>query len=130
GEFSPAELDRAHNWCVRQVTAALTDYEERQEARDEEGRGARRASADDDEREERSVWRRTRACLESEGVALPRPGEDEAGARELGSDEGVDGRTLEEAPTLDREDDALLLRIWQRTRGPLRRGQNAKEALV
>lgn len=130
GEFASAELDRAHSWCVRQITAALTHYEERQEARDEEGRGARRASADDDEQEGRFEWRRTRASLESEGVALPRPGEDEAGARELGGDEGVDGRTLEEAPTLDREDDTLLLRIWQRTRGPLRRGQNAKEALV
>lgn len=41
----------------------------------------------------------------------------------------IDGLDLEDRATLDREDDSMLLRLLQRVRGPLRRGQNTKEAL-
>lgn len=41
----------------------------------------------------------------------------------------VDGLDLEDRATLDREDDTLLLRLLQRVRGPLRKGQSGKEAL-
>ncbi len=41
----------------------------------------------------------------------------------------IDGLDLEERPALDREDDSLLLRLLQRVRGPLRRGQNTKEPI-
>lgn len=43
---------------------------------------------------------------------------------------GVDGAELEVGPTLDREDDTLLLRLVQKLRGPLMRGTKGKEALV
>lgn len=43
---------------------------------------------------------------------------------------GVDGAELEVGPTLDREDDTLLLRLIQKLRGPLMRGTKGKEALV
>lgn len=49
---------------------------------------------------------------------------------------GIDGLEVEEEPTLDREDDSLLLLLWQRLRGPLLRPpskdgkDNGKEALV
>ena len=42
---------------------------------------------------------------------------------------GVDGAILDEAVTLDREDDTLMLRIAQRMQGPLRKGRT-KEPLV
>ncbi len=43
------------------------------------------------------------------------------GDRSKGAVTGVDGRDESEAPTLDREDDAILLRLVQRLEGPLRR---------
>lgn len=43
---------------------------------------------------------------------------------------GIDGARVDEQATLDREDDALLLRLCQRLRGPLLRGAKNKEALV
>jgi DNA helicase-2/ATP-dependent DNA helicase PcrA len=43
---------------------------------------------------------------------------------------GIDGREIDEHATLDREDDALLLRLYQKLIGPLRRGTTGKEALV
>ncbi|MBN2195006.1 MAG: ATP-binding domain-containing protein [Polyangiaceae bacterium] len=43
---------------------------------------------------------------------------------------GIDGRELDELAALDREDDALLLRLYQRLRGPLLRGGRRREALV
>jgi DNA helicase-2/ATP-dependent DNA helicase PcrA len=43
---------------------------------------------------------------------------------------GIDGRQLEEATTLDREDDTLLLRLHQRLKGPLMRSPRSKEALI
>jgi DNA helicase-2/ATP-dependent DNA helicase PcrA len=43
---------------------------------------------------------------------------------------GIDGREIDEHATLDREDDALLLRLYQKLIGPLRRGATGKEALV
>jgi DNA helicase-2/ATP-dependent DNA helicase PcrA len=44
--------------------------------------------------------------------------------------QGVDGLDLDEAAMLDREDDALLLRLIQRQMGPLMRGTKGREALV
>jgi DNA helicase-2/ATP-dependent DNA helicase PcrA len=46
------------------------------------------------------------------------------------SHQGVDGYHVDEGAVLDREDDTLLLRLLQRLQGPLKRGQNSKEALV
>lgn len=58
---------------------------------------------------------------EAEGRAEEVEGED---AR------AIDGFELEDRATLDREDDTLLLRLLQLVHGPLRKGQNGKEALV
>jgi DNA helicase-2/ATP-dependent DNA helicase PcrA len=43
---------------------------------------------------------------------------------------GVDGREVEEKFAFDREDDAILLRLCQRLRGPLLRNTKGREALV
>lgn len=128
GQFTSAELDRVHAWCVRNVTRAVTEAEERAEAQAAaEERGGPRGARDGKRREE---GERRGEVLDVEELGLPRGGDDGDGPRELGFDEGIDGQDLEERATLDREDDTLLLRLLQRTRGVLRRGQNAKEALV
>lgn len=57
-----------------------------------------------------------------EGIEEQRPSEDDE-AR------AVDGLDLDDRPTLDREDDTLLLRLHQLIKGPLRKGQTGKEAL-
>ncbi len=128
GHFTTAELDRVHAWCVRHVSRAVTEVEERGEAQAAaEERGGPRSKRDGKRREDGEQ----RAVLDAEDLGLPRSRGDEGeGPREFGFDEGVDGQDLEERATLDREDDTLLLRLLQRTRGVLRRGQNAKEALV
>jgi DNA helicase-2/ATP-dependent DNA helicase PcrA len=57
---------------------------------------------------------------------------DDAKDRERESEDdyaAIDGKELEEQATLDVEDDTLLLALWQRLRGPLRRG-GSKDALV
>ncbi|MCH2108027.1 MAG: ATP-binding domain-containing protein [Polyangiaceae bacterium] len=86
-EFRQGELERAHAWCVKSIQRALTEMEEREEAKED-----RDARGDDDYR-------------------------------------AIDGLDLEDRATLDREDDTLLLRLLQRVRGPLRKGQAGKEAL-
>ncbi len=68
-------------------------------------------------RHERGDKKRSQADAESDA-------EDEARNR------GVDGAEIEVGPTLDREDDTLLLRLIQKLRGPLMRGTKGKEALV
>ncbi len=135
GDFAEGDLDRVHAWCVRHVSRALTDLEERAEAREEreargeerrEERKATRERFDEDVEEMRETEREERRT--------ERRGEDEDsdadGPEELRYDEGIDRRELEEKSTIDREDDTLLLRFVQRLRGSLRRGQVVKEALV
>lgn len=99
GEFTEAQLDRAHKWCAGQAALAMLESEERLEE------GVR----------PRKPRRETSESEHDEGDI---------------SRAGIDGREVEEGATLDREDDTLLLRLLQRLRGPLKRGQNTKEALV
>lgn len=49
----------------------------------------------------------------------PEPEEGAEAEEDQYSELAVDGGELEEAATLDREDDSLLLLLWQRLRGPL-----------
>jgi len=57
-----------------------------------------------------------------EDVQEARKGDSQPPAREaLESDVGIDGRDETESVLLDWEDDALLLRLYQRLRGPLQR---------
>lgn len=131
GQFTSGELDRVHAWCVKHVTRAVSDAEERLEAQaaTEERRGLR-GKREGKPREDGGE--RSETVIDAEEIGLPRrrDPDSDGSPRELGFDEGIDGQDLEERPTLDREDDTLLLRLLQRTRGSLRRGQNAKEALV
>lgn len=108
GEFTEAQLDRAHKWCAGQAALAMFESEEHIE------QGTRQQSL-----RQRKPKRDAKRDAKQETV-------DEGDI----SRSGIDGRDVEEGATLDREDDTLLLRLMQRLRGPLKRGQNNKEALV
>jgi DNA helicase-2/ATP-dependent DNA helicase PcrA len=102
GVLSVFELDRAHAWCVARCSAIITATEEPTEASDRDSDyGARSPMSE---------------SLDING--------------ENGPSQGIDGRALDEAIGLDREDDSLLLRLVQRQLGPLMRGTKGKEALV
>lgn len=66
----------------------------------------------------------------SEASESAEPREREAPSEQEDGPRAIDGLELEERATLDREDDTLLLRLLQLIRGPLRKGQNGKEALT
>lgn len=94
--LSPAELESAHRWCSRKCPLLVASVEERL-SRERDGR----------EKGERE-----------EGRSEPPPPRDDDDRSE-----GIDGAAETEPPRLDREDDAILLRLVQRMWGPLRRGR-------
>lgn len=111
--FRPGEVERAHQWCVKQCNRVIGELEERIEALAE--------AQNREDPEERSERRKRR-------------GDDDGGSRsdDEPADEplrAIDGLDIEDRATLDREDDTLLLRLLQLVRGPLRRGQASKETL-
>jgi DNA helicase-2/ATP-dependent DNA helicase PcrA len=72
--------------------------------------------------------RRIGAVLDEMEAREEREEREEAGIAEsevLDFEMGVDGAEERQPATLDWEDDALLLRLYQRLRGPLRRGKDA-----
>src|SRR5690606_15183407 len=78
-----------------------------------------------------------RAAAEDDGENAPRRARPKKEADDDGDDErpsrplaGIDGREISERAALDVEDDALLLRLWQRLRGPLTRNAGSREPVV
>jgi DNA helicase-2/ATP-dependent DNA helicase PcrA len=103
GEWSDGQLAAAFRWCVLrcgEVMAALEGNE------DEPRRGSKDKDSFDGESGSRSGKRSEPARPVREA---------------LESDVGADGRDEAETVLLDWEDDALLLRLHQRLRGPLQR---------
>ena len=100
GALSAEDLDEAHKWCAMRIGSAVNEMEAR-------------AGITEEKKEERD----SRKSLEEEEAAEVDPDEE----RERRT--GIDGRDEEEEAraTLDHEDDTLLLRLWQRMRGPLRK---------
>lgn len=98
GVLDDNELDAAVRWCVQRTAEVVGDVEQRREQGDAEPkrRGAKQR-------------------------------DDEGEAEEEDDDEemrvGVDGVEEKQTALLDREDDALLLRLVQRLRGPLMKGR-------
>lgn len=91
------ELESAHAWCARKCPLTVASVEE-QLAREREGRNRGKSEP-------------------------PPPRDDDDDDRS----QGIDGAMEVEPPQLDREDDTILLRLYQRMWGPLMRG---KEKLV
>jgi len=98
--LSAADFHEALAWCATRISGAVNEMEARADVAEEkkEEREARRPNEEE-------------AAVESEP--------DEERERRT----GIDGRDEDEESraTLDREDDTLLLRLWQRMRGPLRK---------
>lgn len=144
GELSRAEVEAAVRWSAEQVTrwvvADNSDVDEESSARVE--RTAQRAEARKQRQTERARRRIGDEELEPEAMALDEDrgaakshgGHGGHGGRDDGDHDhdrepdfendrsvGADGRREEELPpAIDREDDALLLRLYVRKRGPLR----------
>jgi DNA helicase-2/ATP-dependent DNA helicase PcrA len=115
GQFTPGEINKAHEWCATQSALVLLEAEQLQEA-------AAARSAQDKEKDKAGEKPARRAERQESGGA-----EGEAGT------EGHEPDGPEEEPTeeaqLDPEDDTLLLRLSQRLKGPLLRPGAGQEAL-
>jgi DNA helicase II / ATP-dependent DNA helicase PcrA len=128
GDFSATELDRALEWCTHRCMLAVAEVDRRREGEghehghDHDGHGKRRKSK---RPPGGGAGSRGRSVLENAEARAERGPDDEPS----GPTHGVDGAAIEDTAGLDREDDALILRLLQRLRGPLLRG-TGKEALV
>jgi DNA helicase-2/ATP-dependent DNA helicase PcrA len=110
--FSAGELERAHTYCAARVSEVLEEVAQS---------------------EERKADRAARAAEPGDDPAPRRKRRDEDEDEEREEDEmshGVDGRQVEEGARLDVEDDALLLRLSQRLRGPLTKSSVSKEPIL
>jgi DNA helicase II / ATP-dependent DNA helicase PcrA len=101
--LSSAELTRAETWCAARASELLREVDDASESETPE-----RDKHDKRDRHDRH----------------DRHDDHHAPSH------GVDGREVEEKFAFDREDDALLLRLCQRLRGPLLRSTKGREALV
>jgi DNA helicase-2/ATP-dependent DNA helicase PcrA len=115
GELSPAEIDRAHAACANRIGEVLEEVSLREERKAERARRAEDESEDDE--------RRPRSRQRDED-------DDEPSDEERELRHGVDGSDVDDSARLDLEDDALLLRLSQRLRGPLTRNAASKEPVI
>ncbi|MEB2311937.1 MAG: ATP-binding domain-containing protein [Sorangiineae bacterium] len=125
GDFTEGELDRAHAWSAARSADLGALLERRADER--EARAERRAEAALERSDDRD--RDFDERLDEER----RRGHDGGARGPDGTDEptrGADGEALEASAALDREDDAILLRLTQKLRGALRSGAKNKEPLV
>jgi DNA helicase-2/ATP-dependent DNA helicase PcrA len=128
GDFSAGELDRVLEWCTHRCMLAVAEVDRRREGEHEHGHD--REGHGKGRRKSRrpppgGAGSRHRSVLEAAEARAERGPDDEPS----GPTHGVDGAAIEDSAGLDREDDALILRLLQRLRGPLLRG-TGKEALV
>lgn len=115
GELSANDIDRAHAFCAARIGDVLEEVSLREERKAER---ARKAEEEGDEPE-----RRPKSRQKDDEDDEPRD-ED----RELR--QGIDGRDVDDSARLDPEDDALLLRLSQRLRGPLTRNAASKDPVI
>ncbi|MBL8605429.1 MAG: ATP-binding domain-containing protein [Myxococcales bacterium] len=144
GAFSRAEIDAAVRWNTEHVTRwVVADTSEEEDEgggggenkADREARRSERKARRNERLEERAARRIGDEDLESEEIVADAgrdavredraqgrfDDDDEGGGREHDPFMGADGvREEEAASAVDFEDDALLLRLYQRKRGPLR----------
>ncbi|MFZ5897414.1 MAG: 3'-5' exonuclease [Myxococcota bacterium] len=106
--LSTAELTRAHAYASARISEVLEELAQKEERR------AERADAEPEEE------RRPKKKSSDEDDDAP----------EEDRNQGIDGREIEEGARLDLEDDALLLRLSQRLRGPLTRNASSKEPVL
>lgn len=139
------DLNSSMRWCADKCALAIAEIEARRE--DGAPKAVRKTSKSKGDEEEESPEASAAedasqrlidedAAPQKRLVARRRGGDDDDG-RSGGDDDdddrsvGVDGAQEQESAKLDREDDALILRIIQRLRGPLLKshGKGAAERL-
>ncbi|MFN7701280.1 MAG: 3'-5' exonuclease [Deltaproteobacteria bacterium] len=126
-DLDAEDLASAHRWCVDKCGLVLAELDQK---RDEGGLKPRKserpgAAEDGDDKEKDDDPSLRFVDGETPGkklVARRRSSEDDGEEEDDDRSVGIDGAEEVEAAKLDREDDALLLRITQRLRGPLLRG--------
>ncbi|UJR80191.1 ATP-binding domain-containing protein [Sandaracinus amylolyticus] len=123
GEIEPDDLRTAVNWCIERCGTVMGELEVRRDEGDRaKEKRESKAPADD---VQRAI---DEEVPQPKLVARKRGGgdDDEDDDGDDGEDDrtvGIDGAIETEPPKLDREDDALLLRLVQRLRGPLVKGR-------
>lgn len=108
--LTTTELTRAHTWASARVSEVLEELAHKEERRAER--------ADAEPGDERPAKKKRSAD------------EDDEDRHEEDRNQGIDGRQVDEGARLDIEDDALLLHLSQRLRGPLTRNSASKEPVL
>jgi DNA helicase-2/ATP-dependent DNA helicase PcrA len=114
GVFHAGELTRAANWSAARIGELIEHVSERAE---QKALRAERAGRDDDD-----PPRRSKKSEDDD--------DEHGGGSEPATLHGIDGREVAEGAALDVEDDALLLRLSQKLRGPLTRGVSSREPVL
>lgn len=116
GELDEDDLRTAMKWCNERCGAVLAEIETRRDEAEHATDAKKRGEEQDPDSE--------RPALKL--VHRKRGGGDDDGDLDDDDDDrsmGVDGAAESEPARLDREDDALFLRLYQRLRSPLMRGK-------
>ncbi|MGC4088364.1 MAG: 3'-5' exonuclease [Polyangiaceae bacterium] len=108
--LTAVELTRAHTYTSARISEVLEEVAQKEERR------AERADAAE--------------ASEERKPKKPKKDEDDDERPDDEHHQGIDGRELDEGARLDLEDDALLLRLSQRLRGPLTRSAVSKEPVM
>lgn len=121
GDLDREDLATALRWCGERCALVIAELERRRdEGAKPEDHDAKRTSAIEDEPSLRVLDEEPAPAKRL--VARRKASDDDDQEDEDDRSVGVDGLEEHESAKLDREDDALLLRITQRLRGPLLRG--------
>ncbi|MBN8613497.1 MAG: ATP-binding domain-containing protein [Deltaproteobacteria bacterium] len=126
-DLDAEDLASAHRWCVDKCGLVLAELEQK---RDEGGLKVKKSDKGGDDEEDTRKGEDDPSLRFVDGeqpakkLVVRRKGSDDDDQDDDDDDRsvGVDGAEEQESAKLDREDDALLLRITQRLRGPLLRG--------
>ena len=127
-DLDAEDLASAHRWCVDKCGLVVAELDQK---RDEGGlkvkKSERPGANDDDDAKDKDEDPSLRfvdgeAAPAKKLVARRKSDDDDGEDDDDDRSVGIDGAEEVEPAKLDREDDALLLRITQRLRGPLLRG--------
>jgi DNA helicase-2/ATP-dependent DNA helicase PcrA len=121
------DMRTALAWCRERCGAVMAELEARREDTDGERTSTRPPASSEDRGERERTEEERELAIDAESprgklVARRRASDDDTDDDHDDDDDrnvGIDGAVEVEPPRLDREDDALLLRITQRLRGPL-----------
>jgi DNA helicase-2/ATP-dependent DNA helicase PcrA len=134
-DLDAEDLRSAHRWCVEKCGLVVHELEQRREDGPSRDKKAKKGDGDGEDApaEDASLRFVDDEAPAKKLVARRRSTEDDGDDGDDDDDRsvGIDGAEEQEPAKLDREDDALLLRIIQRLRGPLLRspGKGSAERL-